>query len=81
MNLKQYLTKRGYFSNLPSVVDCQSKSKDGRKCEYCREGNWFICEVCDRSVPWCVGGLDDGGDDKCSDCWYQATQLDWVEAA
>jgi hypothetical protein len=76
VDLKEYLTKRGYFTNLPAKVRCAIKGK----CEYCAEGEWFICELCSRSVPWCVGGLDDGGDEMCSDCWYQATQLDWVEA-
>jgi hypothetical protein len=78
MNLKVYLTERGgYFTNLNVKVPCQYK----KKCDYCKEKHWFICDCCDRSVPWCFGGDDDGGDELCNDCWYQATQLDWVEEA
>ncbi|AFY74755.1 hypothetical protein Syn7502_02818 [Synechococcus sp. PCC 7502] len=70
--IKDYLAKQGYFTNLPNKVDCQY-SED---CEYCREGKQFICDLCDRSVPWCFGGDDHYGDELCNECWGKSSKLE-----
>lgn len=52
------LSEHGYFTNLPTTVDCAEKERLGYKCESCRKGDWYLCDLCQRQVPWCFGGSD-----------------------
>ena len=72
--IKMILEQKGYFTNLASKVDCQDKGKRGGKCEYCRKGNWFICDLCDRKVPYCFGGghEDPVHSEYCDSCYVEA---------
>jgi len=76
--LREILERRGYFSSLSATVKCADRSKKGRKCGYCRDGNWFICELCDRSVPWCFGGAHKYPD-YCDSCYCQAIAIEEPE--
>jgi hypothetical protein len=56
MNLKERLTKQGYFANLIAEPECE--------CGGCDEGEWFACEMCERQIYYCFGD-----DELCNNCW------------
>lgn len=72
-SIKEKLGNQGYFTNLPTTVQCADKQKDGSKCKFCLSGDWYLCEMCQRQVPWCFGG-DHEYDDFCDDCFCQVFQ-------
>ena len=57
-DLKQIIEKTGYFTTLPAKVDCVDKQPDGTNCEFCLDQEWYICELCERQVPYCFGADD-----------------------
>ena len=48
----------------PCASYCQGYSQPGG----CTEDEYFICEGCQRKMPYCLGAADDMPD-HCDDCW------------
>ncbi len=59
---KEELVKQGFFTNLPKTVKHQ-----GAVCGCDSEDDFYVCPLCERSVPNCYGA-DGDFSELCDDC-------------
>jgi hypothetical protein len=59
---KEDLEKQGFFTNLSATVDHQ-----GAVCGCDSDDNFYVCALCQRTIPNCFGA-DDDFFELCDDC-------------